>query len=169
MFDKIMKKVSDKKDSVVGFFEDMKFWKKEMTPIFKNHWGKMLMVIPTIFLILWASFVWIMKTDEIVVITGKETKVTDVVMVEKKAKNGSIVEVPKNVDTYFVSTDKGAFQYKTSWVFLQIEVADSFGKLQEGKTYRLTHYGFRVPILDWYENIVDFEQLDPKTLEPIEK
>lgn len=111
-------------------------------------------------LLLWAFIAWALATDEIVTVTGKETKVTDVVIVTKKdKKTGKTVEVPKNVDTYFVYTDKGAFQYRTSWLYLQIEVADSFGRLQEGKTYKFTHYGFRNSLFDWYENIIGFEEI----------
>ncbi len=157
----LKERISDWKMSASFAKDDAVFWKNEFAPIIKKNWGKMLMVIPITICLIWASIVWVLKTDEIVTITGKETKATGVEIVETRNKAGEIVEVPRNIDTYFVSTNKGAFQYRTSWFFLQIEVADSFGRLEVGKTYRFTHYGFRVPILDWYENIVDFVEVKP--------
>lgn len=151
--------------------ESFNFWYDEIGYLLKNHWKKILISIPLFILFLWAAIVWVLKTDEIVTITGKETKVTDVVMVSKVDTNtGETINVPKNIDTYFVYTDKGAFQFKESWFFLQFEVADSFGRLEENKTYKITHYGFRVPIFDWFENIVDFEEYtEPKTEQVAEK
>lgn len=35
--------------------------------------------------------------------------------------------------------------------------SDVYGALKEGETYELTVIGFRVHILNWYENIVDFK------------
>jgi len=34
------------------------------------------------------------------------------------------------------------------------------GKLKVGKTYNLTHYGWRVPFLSWYENIVGVVEVE---------
>lgn len=35
--------------------------------------------------------------------------------------------------------------------------SDVYGALKEGKTYELTVIGFRIHILNWYENIIDFK------------
>lgn len=35
--------------------------------------------------------------------------------------------------------------------------SDVFGALKEGETYELTVIGFRIHILNWYENIIDFK------------
>jgi hypothetical protein len=35
--------------------------------------------------------------------------------------------------------------------------SDVYGALKEGETYELTVIGFRVHILNWYENIIDFK------------
>nr|DAQ24818.1 MAG TPA: Protein of unknown function (DUF1523) [Caudoviricetes sp.] len=35
--------------------------------------------------------------------------------------------------------------------------SDVYGALKEGETYELTVIGFRIHILNWYENIVDFK------------
>lgn len=38
--------------------------------------------------------------------------------------------------------------------------SDVYGALKEGETYELTVIGFRVHILNWYENIVDFKAVE---------
>jgi hypothetical protein len=159
----LKERISDWKMNVSFAKDDAVFWKEELTPMIKKNWGKMLMVIPITICLIWASLVWILKTDEIVTVTGKETKMIEVVREEKDPNTNEIKKVKDKVDVYFVYTDKGAFQYHSSWFFLQIEVADSFGRLQENKTYRLTHYGFRNALFDWYENIVDFVEVEPVT------
>lgn len=35
--------------------------------------------------------------------------------------------------------------------------SDVYGALKKGETYELTVIGFRVHILNWYENIIDFK------------
>ena len=35
--------------------------------------------------------------------------------------------------------------------------SDVYGALKEGETYELTVIGFRIHILNWYENIIDFK------------
>ena len=38
--------------------------------------------------------------------------------------------------------------------------SDVYGALKKGETYELTVIGFRVPILNWYENIIDFKAVE---------
>lgn len=38
--------------------------------------------------------------------------------------------------------------------------SDVYGALKEGETYELTVIGFRVHILNWYENIIDFKAVE---------
>lgn len=157
-FDKLRNKTKDGIVSAKMTGDDASFWTGEFLTSFKKNWGKMLIAIGVMPFLLWFMIVWFLKTDEILTITGKETKSTGVELVQQKdKKTGKIVEVPRNIDTYFVYTDKGALQFRPSMFFLQWEVADRFGQLQVDKTYKITHYGFRNAWFDWYENIVDFE------------
>lgn len=38
--------------------------------------------------------------------------------------------------------------------------SDVYGALKKGETYELTVIGFRVHILNWYENIIDFKAVE---------
>lgn len=38
--------------------------------------------------------------------------------------------------------------------------SDVYGALKEGETYELTVIGFRVHIFNWYENIIDFKEVE---------
>lgn len=125
-----------------------------------KHWKKVLATVLIFPVLLWFLVAWTLSTTEIVKVTGKENRIVDVVMVEKRdAKSGKIIQVPKNVDRYMVYTDKGAFEYHETWLYLTWDVADQFGRLQEGKVYKFKHYGVRSQFFDWYENIIDFEEI----------
>lgn len=160
LFNTAKEKIEDKTLDAKMAGEDISYWSSEIWTSFKAHWKKWLIAIGVMPFVLWFLIAWFLKTEEIVVITGKETKSTGVELVmQKDKKTGKMVEVPRNIDTYFVYTNKGAFQFHPSWFFLQWEVADRFGQLQVNKRYKLVHYGFRNSLFDWYENIVDYELL----------
>lgn len=38
--------------------------------------------------------------------------------------------------------------------------SDVYGALKEDKTYELTVIGFRVPIFSWYENVIDYKEVE---------
>lgn len=130
---------------------------------FLKHWKKVLATIVVLPFLLWYTLCLTLATTEVVTVTGKENRIVDVIMVEKKdLRSGKVIQVPKNIDRYMVYTDKGAFEYHETWLYLTWDVADQFGKLQEGKTYEFTHYGFRSQFFDWYENIIDFKEIKQK-------
>lgn len=56
----------------------------------------------------------------------------------------------ENGKTYVFEDTDTLFRWK-------FNSSDIYGALKEGKTYELTVIGFRVHILNWYENIVDFK------------
>lgn len=142
--------------------DDTKFWAKEFWTSFRNNWKKVLIAIPLIIIFLWWAIIWFLKTEDIVTVTGKETKLISYQVTELDPNTGKEVIKERNRDVYFVYTDKGAYQFKESPFFLQWEVADRFGMLIEGKQYKLIHYGLRLPYFDIYENIVDFELYTPE-------
>ena len=162
----IAEKIEDKYQDAKLAKDDIVFWWKGIWDFTRNHWKKVLIAIPTLFFLLWWALAWLIQTNEILTITDKETKITGVEIVYKlDKKTGKKVEVQQNTDTYFIYTNKRAFQFHPSKFFLQWEVADRFGQLEVGKTYEITHYGFRVALFDWYENIVDFKLIE----EPVQK
>jgi hypothetical protein len=59
-----------------------------------------------------------------------------------------------NKDKYLIFTDKGVFENTDSWIELKFNSSDLYGKLEKGKTYDFRVYGWRIPLLSKYRNIV---------------
>ncbi|MFA1509898.1 DUF1523 family protein [Priestia aryabhattai] len=81
-----------------------------------------------------------------VTVTGKEvknTKETSKYLIFTEDKNGS----PK----VFEDTD--------SVVRMKFNSSDIYAQLEEGKTYEIDTYGFRIPPLSLYENIYDVKEV----------
>lgn len=78
--------------------------------------------------------------DEVVVtVTGKE-----------RITNG-------DSSKYLVFTEGETFKNTDSFFYFKFNSSDLYGKLKEGRVYRLKVYGYRVPFLSWYRNIVSIE------------
>lgn len=79
-------------------------------------------------------------SDEVVVtVTGKERIVS------------------KESSKYLIFTDGETFQNTDSLFYFKFNSSDLYGKLKEGRVYRMKVYGYRVPFLSWYRNIVSIE------------
>lgn len=63
-------------------------------------------------------------------------------------KNGKVVS------TYLIFTDQGVFRNDDAGWFAKFDSSDFYGELDIGKRYRLKVYGWRIPILSMYPNIV---------------
>lgn len=59
----------------------------------------------------------------------------------------------ENGKTYVFEDTDTLFRWK-------FNSSDVYGALKEGETYELTVIGFRVHILNWYENIVGFKAVE---------
>lgn len=57
-------------------------------------------------------------------------------------------------DKYLVFTDKGTFENSDSWIELKFNSSDLYGKIKEGEKYKFRVYGWRIPFLSKYRNIV---------------
>ena len=55
---------------------------------------------------------------------------------------------------YLVFTDGEVFKNTDCLVLWKFGSSDLQGELREGKTYRAEVYGWRIPFLSWYRNIV---------------
>lgn len=62
--------------------------------------------------------------------------------------------VTKNTSKYIIFTEKEVFENTDSVWYLKFNSSDIYGKLNKGETYKAKVYGFRVPFLSWYRNIV---------------
>lgn len=58
---------------------------------------------------------------------------------------------------YLVFTDKKVFQNTDALFHLKFSSSDLQGRLKVGRTYKLKTYGWRIPFLSTYENIVSIE------------
>lgn len=84
-----------------------------------------------------------------VTITDKERVTTQVAEGQTDSKY-LIYGEDKNGKTYVLEDTDTLFRWK-------FNSSDVYGALKEGETYELTVIGFRVHILNWYENIIDFK------------
>jgi len=76
-------------------------------------------------------------------------------------KTARIVEKSgDSVDSkYLIYTDVETFEDVDSWIYFKFNSSDVYGALKEGTTYKFTVYGWRVPFMSWYRNIVRFEKI----------
>lgn len=58
---------------------------------------------------------------------------------------------------YRVYTDQGTFVMKDSLVHPRFDTADEYGALEPGQTYDCEKYGFRIPLLSSFENLINCE------------
>ena len=67
-------------------------------------------------------------------------------------------------DKYLIFTeepdgDVRVFENTDSLLEWKWDSSNLYGKIRIGETYRIKTYGWRVPFLSWYENIVDVEKV----------
>ncbi|MBI4158703.1 DUF1523 family protein [Candidatus Woesearchaeota archaeon] len=77
-------------------------------------------------------------TDKERVVKGSEDEISSKYLVFTKLPNGRI--------RVFENTD--------SWIELKFNSSDVYGQIRVGRTYDLGTYGWRIPILSKYENIL---------------
>lgn len=60
---------------------------------------------------------------------------------------------------YLIFSDKEVFTIQDTLIKQQWASSDIYGHIEEGKTYKFTVYGWRVPFLSWYRNIVSYQEI----------
>lgn len=55
---------------------------------------------------------------------------------------------------YLVYTTAGVFEDEDSLWYWKFNSSDVYNQLEKGQTYTATVYGFRVPFMSWYRNII---------------
>lgn len=60
---------------------------------------------------------------------------------------------------YMVYTDKGVFVNEDCFCAGKFNSSDFYNKMEAGKTYDVTHIGWRVPFFSWYENIISYREV----------
>ena len=56
---------------------------------------------------------------------------------------------------YLIFTDKETFENTDSLLEWKFNSSDVYGKIEKDQTYEFTVYGFRIPVLSIYRNVVD--------------
>ena len=62
-------------------------------------------------------------------------------------------------DQYLVYTDKGTYKIQDSVWHWQFESSDIYGKLREGKNYKIKCFGFRIGLFSSYKNIYSVSEV----------
>lgn len=56
---------------------------------------------------------------------------------------------------YLIFTEQGVYQNTDTIWYWKWNSSDVYNQLKEGQEYEVKVYGFRVPFLSWYKNIVE--------------
>lgn len=64
---------------------------------------------------------------------------------------------------YIIYTDVEVFENTDTLLLGKFDSSDTYRLLEEGSTYNFRVYGWRVPFLSWYRNIISYEPFDPAT------
>jgi hypothetical protein len=60
---------------------------------------------------------------------------------------------------YLIFTDHGVYQDTDSIFYLKFNSSDVYGKLKRNHTYNCKVYGFRIPIISHYKNLVSCKEV----------
>ena len=63
-------------------------------------------------------------------------------------------------DKYLIYTESGTFEITDSVAYWRWDSSDLYGKIEEGKTYTATVYGWRIPFISSYQNIVEVNEIN---------
>jgi len=89
----------------------------------------------------------------------------NVLIKDKQVTTETDRETGKVTSTYLIYTDRGVFRNDDAGWFVKFDSSDFYGDLDVGKTYRLKVYGWRIPILSMYPNIVRMKPAEEATNE----
>ena len=84
-------------------------------------------------------------TDEVITITVED---------KERVVTGS---GPSVSSKYLVYTSTGVYENTDSLWYWKWNSADVYNDLEIGETYEVKVYGFRVPFLSWFRNIVEIK------------
>jgi hypothetical protein len=82
-----------------------------------------------------------------------ETEVVKIIKTER-------INNQKNTDSqYLIYTDKGVYKNVDQWRIWKFNSSDIYGKLEQGKVFKIKSYGFRITFFDIYPNINTIEEV----------
>ncbi len=77
-----------------------------------------------------------------------------VLIKDKQVTTETDKKTGKVVSTYLIFTDHGVYRNDDALWHIKYNSSDVYGMLDKGGYYNVTIYGWRIPILSWYPNIV---------------
>jgi len=60
----------------------------------------------------------------------------------------------------FSDTEGNVYAVADELLLWKWDASDRWAKLEEGKSYRITFYGWRIHILSWYPNAIEIEEIE---------
>lgn len=63
-----------------------------------------------------------------------------------------------NSGKYLVFTDGETFECTDAWFVGKFDSSDMYGRIESGKTYNATVYGWRIPLFSMYRNIISLTE-----------
>lgn len=83
----------------------------------------------------------------------------NVLIKDKQISTETDKATKKVVSTYLIYTNHGVFRNDDAGWHFKFNSSDFYGNLDVGKNYRLKVYGWRIPILSMYPNIVSMKEI----------
>ena len=74
--------------------------------------------------------------------------------VSDKNRTQKTVDGNSTMETRLYTQECGTFRVEDAFHKGHFNSGDTYGKLQVGKTYRLTYYGYRIPFLSSFPNVI---------------
>lgn len=79
------------------------------------------------------------------------TKFSDHVVIEDKER----ITETDGESRYIIFTNKGVFENTDSFWYFKFDSSDVYSKLRRGNSYTIKAYGWRIPFMSSYPNIVE--------------
>jgi hypothetical protein len=75
----------------------------------------------------------------------------------KVLKTERVIDGVGKSSKYIVFCENETFECVDTIWYLKFNSSDIYGGIKEGKTYKFTVVGFRIPLFSWYRNIITAE------------
>ena len=128
---------------------DIKYLLSDQVDKVKYWWKTWIIGGITLILLLYIGLGWLALEKEVILVTDKGNKIVNSKTSSKERR-----------DLYFIYTDTITYKMEDNMYYLQWDTSDDYGKLKKNKCYTIWSLGMRVGMLDWYENILYFEEID---------
>lgn len=111
-----------------------------------KRWGIFVVILLLVTTVLLGKGIFRWTTIE----SGVVITVTDK---ERVVKNDG----EKTESYYLVFSKEETFSIRDDWYNGRFGASDTYGSLEQGKTYKLRVSGWRVKLFSWYRNVLDVE------------